>query len=338
MKKKKRFIQNFILFIILIGITFAIVFKDQDINSILEILSKVNKRYILIACISILGYIICEALNVKRNLKALEENVSIIKCIKYTMINIFFSGITPSSTGGQPMEVYYMHKDGVKISNGTLCVLVQSCSFQIITLSFAIISIFFNMKYMTISLWVLFGIGFILNSIILLIYLIAIFSKRLSDFAIKLIVKIMKKLRIKNIEEREEKLKKGLESYQDSSKYIKNNKNVVLKTLITTAFQIFFLYGVTYFVCQSFGMLEYNIFKIVSMQAIVYTSTSGIPLPGAVGISESNFIIMFKNIFSQDIATSAMLLSRGVSFYLIVIISGVIVIVNEISRKEKTIE
>ena len=42
MKKTKKFIQNFILFIILIGITFYIVFKDQDMNNILDILLNVN--------------------------------------------------------------------------------------------------------------------------------------------------------------------------------------------------------------------------------------------------------------------------------------------------------
>lgn len=99
MKKTKKFIQNFILFIILIGITFYIVFKDQDMNNIFDILLNVNKWYILMACISISGYVFCESLNARRNLRALNEKVGLLQCIKYTMINVFFSGITPSSTG-----------------------------------------------------------------------------------------------------------------------------------------------------------------------------------------------------------------------------------------------
>lgn len=234
------------------------------------------------------------------------------------------------------MEVYYMHKDEVKVSNATLCVLIQSCNFQIVTLLFAIISIFFNIQYMNTTLWILFIIGFLLNSIILVVYLVSIFSKKISNSIINLIVKIMKKLKVKNIEEKEENIKKELESYQNSAKYIKENKYVALKTLLTTVFQIFFLYSVTYFVYCSFGLFEHNILRIVSMQAVIYTSTSGIPLPGAVGVSEGNFVKMFKNLFIQDIVTSAVLISRGVSFYLLILISGLLVLFNIIFKKTKT--
>ena len=105
--------------------------------------------------------------------------------------------------------------------------------------------------------------------------------------------------------------------------------------LITTIFQIFFYYSITYWVYCSFGFNDYNIIQIVGMQAVVYTSTSGIPLPGAVGISEGNFIALFKNIFLNHTITSAMLLSRGVSFYLIVIISGIIICAHAIKKYYK---
>ena len=83
MEKAKKFLKNFIFFIILIGITFYMLFKDQDINDIWNALSNVNKWYILIAIFSICGYVVCEALNAKRNLQALEEKVSLLNCIKY---------------------------------------------------------------------------------------------------------------------------------------------------------------------------------------------------------------------------------------------------------------
>lgn len=335
MEKTNKFIKNFIFFIILIGLTFYILFKDQDIDEIFRILANVNKWYVLLAIFSVAGYVVCEALNAKRNLIALEEKTTLMKCIKYTLANAFFSGITPSSTGGQPMEVYYMHRDGIKISNATLIVLVQSCGFQIATLSFALISIFFNLKYMNAPLLVLFIIGFILNAFILTVYLVSIFSRRISKWAIQLFVKILRKLKVKNIEQRIEKINNGLEAYQNSAKYIKANKKVIFKTLLTTAFQIFFYYSITYMVYCSFGFKEYNILQIIGMQAVVYTSTSGIPLPGAVGISEGNFMSLFKNIFINNTVTSAMLLSRGVSFYLLVIVSGIMVLVNMLHLSKK---
>lgn len=334
MEKAKKFLKNFIFFIILIGLTFYILFKDQDLSEIFHILTGVNKWYILLAVISAGIYILCEAINTRRNLRTLQEHTNLMRCVKYTLTNAFFSGITPSSTGGQPMEVYYMHRDGIKISNATLVVLIQSCGFQIATLSFAMISIFFNLQYMNTALIILFLVGLFLNGFILTVYLVSIFSKKISNGAISLLVKILKKLKFKNIQEREEKIRKGLESYQASAKYIKENKIVIFKTMLTAVFQIFFYYSITYWVYCSFGFGEFQILQIISMQAVVYTSTSGIPLPGAVGISEGNFMALFKNIFHYNTITSAMLLSRGVSFYLQVMISGIVVLITMIKGEK----
>ena len=48
-------------------------------------------------------------------------------------------------------------------------------------------------------------------------------------------------------------------------------------------------------------------------------------LTGVVGVSEGGFIALFKNIYPQTMINGAMLLSRGVNFYLFVIVSGFVV-------------
>ena len=156
MKDSKKFLKNFIFFLILIFITFYILFKDQDINNMINVLKHVDVRYILVAMICMLGFTLCESLNSKRILKALSEKTNLLNCVKYTFTNAFYSAITPSSTGGQPMEVHSMHKDGIKISNATLAVLIQSCAFQIITLSFAIVSIIYNTQIINTAILILF--------------------------------------------------------------------------------------------------------------------------------------------------------------------------------------
>lgn len=44
----------------------------------------------------------------------------LLRCISYSFIGFFFSGINPSATGGQPMQLYYMKKDGNKISSASV--------------------------------------------------------------------------------------------------------------------------------------------------------------------------------------------------------------------------
>ena len=74
---------------------------------------------------------------------------------------------------------------------------------------------------------------------------------------------------------------------------------------------------------------------MIGLQAILYATVSGIPLPGAVGVSESGFMNIFKQIFTIETISGAMLINRGVSFYLFVIISGLVVVFNMFKSKKE---
>ena len=326
MAKNKRTIKNLIIFILLIILTFYIILKDQDITEIAKVLQSVRLEYVLIAIIAMLIYFFLETVNMGSTLKTLEEKSSFMQNFKYVLIGFFFSSITPAASGGQPMQIYYMHKNGISVANSTLSLLINLCSFQIITISFAMISLFFNHKYLTTGLVWLFIIGVTLNSIALALLLIGIFSKRLSAWLVKIAVKILSFFKIRNIEDKQEKLEKELFKYQGSAAYIKQNKMVMLKTILTTFIQILFYYSIPFWVYCAFGFGEYNIIQIISLQAILYATVSGIPLPGAVGVSEGGFLGIFKNVFTTSTLNSAMILNRGISFYLFVLISAILVI------------
>ena len=70
------------------------------------------------------------------------------------------------------------------------------------------------------------------------------------------------------------------------------------------------------------------------MQAILYTTVSGLPLPGAIGVSETVFLGIYGVAFGKELLQSAMLLNRGISFYSFVIISLAVVIFNIIKNKK----
>ena len=334
MKKKKRMIKNLIIFILLIILTFYILLKGQDITEIFSILKGVKIQYILIAILCMCIYIMCEAINIGRTLKTLNEKTTFLKNIKYALIGFFFSGITPAASGGQPMQIYYMYREKISVANSTLALLINLSSIQIVTISIALISVIFNYKYLNTTLAIFFVIGILLNASALTLLLISIFSKKLSNKIINFIIKIMKRLKIKNIEDKKIKLESEVSKYQNSSMYIKNNKMIILKILLTTYIQFISFYSVSYWVYSSFGLSEYNFIQIVSIQSMLYATVSGIPLPGAVGVTEGGFIEIFKSVLPENIISSAILLNRGISFYLLIVISGVVTLINIFKRKK----
>lgn len=334
-RKIKKIITNLILFILLIILTFSLVLKDQDVSGIIKVVFSVKKQYILIAILAMCIYISGEAINVGRILKELGEKSTFLKNIKYTLIGFFFSAITPAASGGQPMEIYYMHKENISVANSTLALLIQLSSFQIVSITFGITSAIIHFDVLESGLIYLFILGILLNSSALLLLLIAIFSKRLSAGLINLAVKILKFFKIKNIEQKQEKLTKELNNYQESAKYIKVHKKLMIKILATTLVQLLAYYSVAYWVYLAFGFTEKNIWEILTLQAVLYATVSGIPSPGAVGVSEGGFMGIFRKIFPQTTISSAMLLNRGISFYLVVIVSSIIVIINTLRTKKE---
>lgn len=330
----KKMIRNFIFFILLIGLTLWVMLKDQDAKQIFEIIGQSKWQFIAVGILAMIIYISLEAINIGRTLKILGNKTKFISNLKYALIGFFFSGITPAASGGQPMQIYYMHKDGITVGHSTLALLINLTSMQITTISIALVSVLFNYQYLNKMLILLLVVGLLLNTSALMLLLISIFSKRLSRGFMKLIIKIMKLLKIKNMDKKIKKIGKELRNYQKSSKYIKKNKKVMAKILLTTLIQFLIYYSVAYWTYKALGFEGHNIMEIITMQSVLFATVSGIPSPGSVGVSEGAFVEIFRNIYPEHMIKSATLLNRGINFYIFMLISGIIVTVNQIKEKK----
>lgn len=335
MKDKNKYLKNIILFIALIAITFFIVLKNQNIEDIKNALLSVDARYLLVAVVAMLVYFGCEALNLKRTLGVLGEKANYLSCFRYVMIGFFFSAITPAASGGQPMQIYYMHKDKLSGAKSTLSLLILLCSYHIVTITFAIISFFFNIASLTVPMKIMFVFGIICSLTLFTVYLIGIFSKKTSKALIGFGVKILKKFKVKNIEAKEKKLVDGLEKYHGGAEYIKSNPKMMIKTILITMVQMASYFSISYWVYRSFGLTANSLFQILTLQSILYITVCVLPLPGSVGVSEGVFLGLYSAIYSEEVVGTAMMLHRGISFYLFVIICSLVVAYSTMRHKKE---
>ena len=333
MGSTKKTIRNFAVFVVLILLTLWVILKDQSITEIIDVFSNVKMQFVFIGILCMVVYLALEGINMRRTLKELGEKTSLKQCIKYSLIGFFFSSITPAASGGQPMQIYYMHKDNISVANSTLALLINLTSMQITTISLAIFSLIINYKFMNRVLIILFCIGIFLNGSALVLLLISILSRRISKALIEFAVKILKFFKVKNLYRKKKKFLKELRLYQDSAKYVKNNRKLMLKIFITTIIQFSIYYSIAYWTYRALGFSQINIFELTSMQSVLFATVSGIPSPGAVGVSEGAFIEIFRNVYPTNMIKSATLIHRGINFYLFVLISGIVVIVNDIKSR-----
>lgn len=310
---------------------YFIIFRKVNIKDILNSLKSVNLIYIFLAFIATFIYISLETVNVGRILNNFGYNKKPLTYLKYTMIGYFFSAITPSSSGGQPMQIYYMKKDDIDIPHSTFALLVQLSGYQFSVVLIAFISLIFSFNYvrsLDAIIVFLFIVGFIINFTLFVLYTLLIFKnsfvKKISNFCIKL----LRKINLKNINKIEDKINEKINIFHESSNYIKENKMVVIKSFVTCIIQVLINYIGPYLIYKSFGFSENSLWLFISMQAILFICVSFVPIPGSVGASEAGFLGVYQFLFPASYLSSAMLLSRGISFYLFVLITGIVVIVS----------
>ena len=331
----RKILKNSSFFVVMFILTYYFIFRKINRKGLQDTLSNTNYLFIIIAAILASGNILFEAANLYRNLKHLGEKVSIKNAIKYAVVGFFFSAITPAATGGQPLQIYYMHKDKITYTHATIVILVQCFAYISTMAILAIIGYIVNFNYIT-NLGFFeyfFFIGIIVNSVIVTFTLIAMFNKKLSQKLVNFAVKIIKKFNEEKANNFSEKMKKQLQEYHDSAKFVVNNKKIMIKTYCATFAQLISYHSVAYFVYLALGIHHLNYFKITSLQSVLYLSVSILPLPGTVGVNETGFSILYNPIIAKNFVDSAMLLTRGISFYLYVVLTGIILIIYGIKKK-----
>ena len=336
----KGMLKNGIFFILILILTYIFIFSKINIKELLESLKNTNLLLILIAFILASNNITFEAINLKRNFKLLGDNVKFKTCLKYAIIGFFFSSITPATTGGQPMQIYTMSKDKIKISHGVPALFAPYICYMIIAVSLSIIGFIANYNYISGIRFFkyLVYIGLLANSLITIFVIIAMFAKKLSHKFLKFIISIIEKFDDSKAKVVNQKLLNQLDEYHKSANFIISHKFATLKTFLISFLQIVSIHSVAYFIFWALDYHEYSYLQMLLLQSVVFISVSAIPLPGTVGVSETGFAVMYNMLFPVTVVETSMLLSRGVSFYLLVIITGITLAIISLKNKVKKLK
>ena len=131
-KKTKRNLFNALFLVALLGLTIWAVFKDQDFGVILHTLSQIAPGFLLAGFILVIVYVCSESVIIKYLLSTVQIKVPLFNCIRYSFVGFFYSCITPSATGGQPMQIYYMKKQNIDIPTATIILMLVTIEYKFV--------------------------------------------------------------------------------------------------------------------------------------------------------------------------------------------------------------
>ena len=325
MKAFIKSIKKNTIFLLLITIVVLYFVLKDDFQSIVNTLNNIDIKYVIIA---VLFYMLSIVIKGYVNYTIINEPNKISKkeAIKHNFITQFFNGITPFSTGGQPMEIYMINEHGISVSRATNFTIQSFIFYQIALVICGFLSVIFNYcfqmfpKNPLLRRFVL--LGFIINIAVVVVLILISYSKKINSILKKVTISISKKIKK---ETNEKEISEKFDEFYEGFKDLKKKKEIVVQGILLNIVSLLCLYITPLFVVYSMGDFNsLNVIDTITASAYVYVIGAFVPIPGASGGIEFGFTQFFGNFIETSVLPAALLVWRFITYFLGIIIGAVL--------------
>lgn len=331
----KNLILYFGLFFGISGIAFYYINKIYSKGSNLERIFDFPTSIITALLLVLFFYYIFDGLRLYFVLKTLEAEISFWKIYKLVFINIFVSNITPLATGGGFAQAYFLQKQGIPLGKSSAAVVIRTLlSAAMLFLSVPLI-IFRNQKMLNLLpadylfVYLIFFLAIYFFVFYLLIFKNRVIMKYTYKFFYFLKSKhLITKKRFKKIVKY---IFKHLEIFADDlSSFIQGKKIYVFLSFFFTLIFLGAEFSFSYLILKGLG---YNIMfiHILSLQILVVFIMYFAPTPGAAGIAEGGYSLLFARFVDKSDLFPLLFYWRFFSKYIGIFI-GILVFVSIILK------
>lgn len=326
METLKNIKKNSIILLLITIVVLFVLLKDSA-KEIFGTISKINLFYLLIAFILYFLYIITKAYIIYKCVNE-KDKLSFKEAIKHNLITQFFNGITPFSTGGQPMEVYMVAEHNIKVSKATSVTIENFIFYQTALVIYGAIAVacnwIFNLFPKVPVLQHLVLLGFIINILVAVALYAIMLSKKFTKKVSNIIIKLLGKIKIiKDIEKAKTSWTEKLEDFHNISKDLLHRKGIFVLGVFINLISLTCLYIIPLFIM--YGLHDFTSLTPISAitsSAYVLLMGSFVPIPGASGGIEYGFIKFFGNFMPTVLLNSLLITWRFITYYLGMIIGG----------------
>ena len=252
--------------------------------------------------------------------------------MKLGLIGIYYSYITPSSTGGQPMQAAYLRRDHIPVGLSTAVLIMKFFCYQC---AFVLCSI--------LSFWAMYGKIAAENPGIIPFIVVGLLVNgggrgffwgpffrpgvgALFPFSTWAAGGLPQPSLRFHAAEAIDQFEADFDSYTDD---FKEKKKAVVWGVLLSIPQFILQMSVLYFVYRSFGYAQAGYGEIVAMQSLLQSSVSFMPMPGASGAQEIGFSTFLKPYFVNNDLYAAVMVWRFFTYYLVVIAGALLVVADQ---------
>ena len=336
-KRKKLFsIISFVLNMAILAIILIVQLAGNDPSSVYA--PFINWKYIAILAAIVVAIILIETLKLMILIKKSTKKTRPFLAYKTAALGKYYDNLTPMSTGGQPFQMLYMNKRGIRGDIATGIPLMRYITWQISYVIICSAVLIYNGivygsttdPFTTTVAWVAVIINIVIFSSIILLSV----SKRFGPKIVIGILKLLSKMHIvKNYQKTFRKVMRFVVNYQKTFKTLASNPIVLISEIFLASADIFVNNIIPFFICYAFvpiATIEAQgiTFFTTFIQSVICGLTLGfIPTPGAGGGAEAMFVIIFGTIFQGK--TFWPVLTWRIITYYVFLLQGLLVLVYD---------
>ncbi len=321
-----------------IGLTVLLEFNREGekypLSTVLDTWAQ-NYWYVIFAFLCTVVYLVLDSLKYAFMLRKITGKAQLPLAMKVATIGRYYDNITPLAIGGQPFQVYYLHKANVPAGASTAMPIASFFFTQLSQVILFIVVIIFNNQVISDPAMVWTGCvgAFLCIFVPFLIVFFSIMPKtawKITNACLKLLNKIHI---IKDLAKARKKVRSFVFEYSRSLQIIAKTRFAIpvvffLSMLMIVAYNI-----VPYFVLKACGQ-EINVIDVISMCLVVNCAVSFIPTPGSSGAAEGAFFIVFAALSGGFLAWGT-ILWRAASYYTIIVAGIIMLLISGYHAKKR---
>lgn len=325
--------------------TFAVLciwlLKQYSIQALWKMMLGVRPLWILAALGLMVVYWVFESLGLHLAVSRFVPTQNPGDTFCATMIGQFFNCITPFSSGGQPMQAWYLVKKGVSLSFASCSLLIKFIVYQFVLTIYSALTLLLCFKSFAGRIssigWLIF-VGFGVNLLVITGLLCLGFLRRPTEKVLYGSVSLLKKVKLiseQAASKAKERIQKELMEFYEGFAQIRQDIGGILAMSALTAVQLTAFFLIPLCIFYAFGLGKADVLLMICAGAFVLNFTSFIPLPGAAAGAEIGFHTIFSIFFPTHILSVAILFWRLLTFYLPICVGGCFTATAGIWRKNE---
>jgi uncharacterized protein (TIRG00374 family) len=317
-------IKGLKIFLALSIITFTLLMVFTASKGTWQAFKEIDIFYIPIVFILLSLYITLESFRIRLIAKAISGKwIAFGRCSQVIFCGAFLSAVTPFQAGGAPLQAYVLNKAGLKWGTALLLLLFRGLFYLIGMLIFLpFILPFFRTQYSGRSMQILSRYS-IFAYLFLFVLLFLVLS--MPKFLKKIIYSLtFRKGKITRATRRIFRMLREIRVIRgELFDFIKNKKLYALAIIFTTIVVYIPDYSIAYAILKGLS-IKVPYLETIFRQVFLLFAAFFFPTPGAEGIIEGGFTVLFYQSVPRYLIGMFAILWRFVTYHLIVIIGGIL--------------